>query len=82
MDEEIDKPKLLADSQSIAIGEIDIAGTVTGNITIGHTIVQPAAARLICWMVSWLRWGIRWQGWKWRSRYRGEGERRNKINYS
>ena len=46
MDDEIDKPKVQADNQSIAIGEINISGTVTGNITIGHTIVQPADARL------------------------------------
>jgi len=39
-------PKIQADNQSIAIGEINITGTVTGNITIGHTIVQPADARL------------------------------------
>jgi|GEM_PF-5789882 len=46
MDDEIGKnePKVQADSQSIAIGEINITGTVTGNITIGHTIVQPAPA--------------------------------------
>jgi len=52
MDDEIerDKPTIHADNQSIAIGEINITGTVTGNITIGHTIVQPAA-RLMCWMV-------------------------------
>ena len=37
-----DKPRVQADNQSIAIGEINITGTVTGNITIGHTIVQPA----------------------------------------
>jgi hypothetical protein len=43
MDDEIAKgaPKIQADNQSIAIGEINISGTVTGNITIGHTIVQP-----------------------------------------
>jgi hypothetical protein len=35
-----------ADNHSIAIGEINITGTVTGTITIGHTIVQPADARL------------------------------------
>src|SRR6188474_84931 len=48
MDDEITKgaPKIQADNQSIAIGEINISGTVTGNITIGHTIVQPADARL------------------------------------
>jgi len=48
MDDEIAKgaPKIKADNQSIAIGEINISGTVTGNITIGHTIVQPADARL------------------------------------
>jgi hypothetical protein len=40
--------KVQADNQSIAIGEINISGTVTGNITIGHTIVQPAAERLMC----------------------------------
>ena len=45
-------PKIQADNQSIAIGEINISGTVIGNITIGHTIVQPADARLMCWMVS------------------------------
>jgi len=50
MDDQIEKhePKVLADNQSIAIGEINITGTVTGNITIGHTIVQPADARLMC----------------------------------
>ena len=54
MDDEIAKGvrKIQADNQSIAIGEINITGTVTGNITIGHTIVQPADARLMCWMVS------------------------------
>ena len=41
-----DKPIVHADNQSIAIGEINITGTVTRNITIGHTIVQPADARL------------------------------------
>jgi hypothetical protein len=43
MDDEIGKnePKVQADNQCIAIGEINITGTVTGNITIGHTIVQP-----------------------------------------
>ena len=46
MDDEIDKPKVQADNQSIAIGEINITGTVTDNIMIGHTIVQPADARL------------------------------------
>ena len=48
MDNEIgkDAPKIQADNQSIAMGEINISGTVTGNITIGHTIVQPADARL------------------------------------
>ena len=48
MDDQIekDKPTVHADNQSIAIGEINITGTVTGNITIGHTIVQPADARL------------------------------------
>jgi len=57
MDDEIDKRKIQADNQSIAIGEINISGTVTGNITIGHTIVQsaPADARLMCWVKSWLR---------------------------
>ena len=48
MDDELakDGPRVQADNQSIAIGEINITGTVTGNITIGHTIVQPADARL------------------------------------
>jgi hypothetical protein len=48
MDDEIanSAPKIQADNNSIAIGEINITGTVTGNITIGHTIVQPADARL------------------------------------
>ena len=48
MDDEIAQgtPKIQADNQSIAIGEINITGTVTGNIMIGHTIVQPADARL------------------------------------
>ena len=57
MDDELakDARKIQAENQSIAIGEINITGTVTGNITIGHTIVQPANARLMCWMVSWLR---------------------------
>ena len=59
MDNQIAKsaPKIQADHQSIAISEINITGTVTRNITIGHTIVQPtpAGARLMCWMVSWLR---------------------------
>lgn len=52
MDDELakDKPKVQADNQSIAIGEINISGTVTGNITIGHTIVQPTDARLMYWM--------------------------------
>ena len=53
MDDEIEKgtPKIQADNNSIAIGEINITGTVTGNITIGHTIMQPApaGARLMCW---------------------------------
>ena len=42
MDDELEKdaPKIQADNQSIAIGEINISGTVTGNITIGHTIVS------------------------------------------
>ncbi len=47
MDDEIaiDKPNVHAEAHhSIAIGEINISGTVTGNITIGHTIVQPADA--------------------------------------
>jgi len=59
MDYEIAKgaPKIQADNQRIAIGEINISGNMTGNITIGHTIVQPApaGARLMRWMVSWLR---------------------------
>lgn len=48
MNDEITKgaSKIQADNQSIAIGEINILGNVTGNITIGHTIVQPADARL------------------------------------
>ena len=51
MDDEIakDKPSIQANNQSIAIGEINITGTVTGNITIGHIIVQPAEAHLMCW---------------------------------
>lgn len=54
MDDSIEKHKqnVQADNQSIAIGEINISGTVTDNIMIGHTIVQPVAARLMCWMVS------------------------------
>ena len=42
MDDELAKgaPNIQADNQSIAIGEINIIGTVTENITIGHTIVQ------------------------------------------
>jgi len=50
MDDDLAKsaPRVQADNQSIAIGEINISGTVTGNITIGHTIVQPADARLVC----------------------------------
>ena len=39
---ELNLPNVQADQDSIAIGEINISGTVTGNITIGHTIVQPA----------------------------------------
>ena len=48
MDHELAKGKqsVHAEDHSIAIGEINISGTVTGNITIGHTIVQPADARL------------------------------------
>lgn len=41
-----------ADNDSIAIGEINITGTVTGNITIGHTIVampENSLARLGAW---------------------------------
>ena len=51
MDDEIAKgtSKIQADNHSIAIGEINISDTVTENITIGHTIVQPADARLMCW---------------------------------
>ena len=41
---ELNLPNIQADHDSIAIGEINITGTVTGNITIGHTIVQPADA--------------------------------------
>ena len=48
MDDAIEKgtQKIQADNNSIAIGEINISGTVTGNITIGHTILQLADARL------------------------------------
>jgi eukaryotic-like serine/threonine-protein kinase len=38
--------KVEANNNSIAIGEININGTVTGNIHIGHTIIQAANARL------------------------------------
>ena len=52
MDYEIAKgePIIQADSPSIAIGEINISGIVTGNITIGHTIIQPMDACLMCGM--------------------------------
>jgi eukaryotic-like serine/threonine-protein kinase len=46
MGDGLDKPRVQADHQSIAIGEINIHGTVTGNIHIGHTIIQAADARL------------------------------------
>ena len=48
MDDQIEKnaPKIQADNQSIVIGEINITGTVTDNITISHAIIQPADARL------------------------------------
>src|SRR5215510_1520530 len=46
MDDEIDKSKVQADNSSMAIGEINIGGNVTGNISIGPTIVQAADARL------------------------------------
>jgi hypothetical protein len=38
---ELNLPNVQADNDSIAIGEINILGNVTGNVTIGHTIVQP-----------------------------------------
>jgi hypothetical protein len=46
MNDEIERPKVQADNNSIAIGEINITGTVTGDIRIGHTIIQAADARL------------------------------------
>jgi hypothetical protein len=51
MEDEIAKnrPNIHAEDHSIAIGEINITGTVTGITTIGHTLVQPADARLMCW---------------------------------
>ena len=47
MNDEIAKNKssVRAENHSIAIGEINISGTVTGNITIGYTIVHPARER-------------------------------------
>lgn len=45
MDEK-EKPRVQAEDNSIAIGEINISGTVTGNISIGHTIIQAADAQL------------------------------------
>lgn len=44
--DEIDRPKVQAENNSIAIGEINISGTITGNISIGHTIIQAADAQL------------------------------------
>ena len=44
--DEIDRSKVQAENNSIAIGEINISGTVTGNISIGHTIIQAADAQL------------------------------------
>jgi DNA polymerase III delta prime subunit len=46
MDDGLDKPRVQADNNSIAIGEINISGIVTGDIRIGHTIVQAADVRL------------------------------------
>lgn len=44
--DERDKLKVQAENNSIAIGEINITGTVTGDIRIGHTIIQAADAQL------------------------------------
>jgi len=46
MDDKSDKPNVQAENNSIAIGEINISGIVTGNISIGHTIIQAADAQL------------------------------------
>src|SRR5688572_26295368 len=46
MSNEKAEPRVQAENNSIAIGEINISGTVTGGIRIGHTIIQPADARL------------------------------------
>jgi len=48
MDDELEKkkPSIQADNQSIAIGEINIRGTVTGNITIGSPAEPAMDARL------------------------------------
>ena len=45
MDEK-DRSRVQAENNGIAIGEINISGTVTGNISIGHTIIQAADAQL------------------------------------
>ena len=56
-----DAHKVQADNQSIAIGEINITGTVTGNITIGpiseHTsdkgcTVFKTSKRTLAWLVG------------------------------
>ena len=51
MDNEKENPRVQevqSDNNSIAIGEINISGTVTGDIRIGHTItpLPPAETRL------------------------------------
>ena len=43
---ELNLPNVQADNDSITIGEINIPGNVTGTITISHTVLQPADARL------------------------------------
>ena len=50
MDNQIEKPapKIQADNHSIAIGEINITDPVTGDITIGHTIVHRPACPCGC----------------------------------
>jgi eukaryotic-like serine/threonine-protein kinase len=44
--DESEKPRVQAENNSIAIGEITISGNVTGNISIGHTIIQAADVHL------------------------------------
>ena len=41
-----DRSRVQAENNGIAIGEINISGTVTGNINIGHTIIQAADSQL------------------------------------